>query len=166
MDYTLCFCIPYFFDQTKWLLLSSLFVFVRLLFEGGYYSRAATIWGWLLFKGGYYSRAATIWGQLLFEGGYYLRAATIQGRLLFEGGLFWWAAFENTMRKRALALLWHDHAYKTYRSNSCNNVSYSFSVPRMVQFSKVAWQHTHTHMRWWASLFFAKRVAWKSLRSC
>ena len=80
--------------------------------------------------------------------------------------LFWWTAFENTMRKRALALLWHDHAYKTYRSNSCNNVSYSFSVPRMVQFSKVAWQHTHTHMRWWASLFFAKRVAWKSLRSC
>ena len=62
--------------------------FVWLLFEGGYYSRAATIQGGLLFEGGYYSRGATIQGGLLFEGGYYSRAATIRGRLLFEGGVF------------------------------------------------------------------------------
>ena len=57
----------------------------------GYYFFAAhfsmaTIRGRLLFEGGYYSRAATIRGRLLFEGGYYSRAATIRGRLLFEGG--------------------------------------------------------------------------------
>ena len=61
---------------------------VWLLFEGGYYSRAATIRGQLLFEGGYYSRVVTIRGWLLFEGGYYSRAATIRGRLLFEGGVY------------------------------------------------------------------------------
>ena len=34
--------------------------YVQLLFEGGYYSRVATIQGSLLFEGGYYSRVATI----------------------------------------------------------------------------------------------------------
>ena len=66
----------------------SLHILVWLLFEGGYYSKAATIRGRLLFEGGYYSRAATIRGRLLFEGGYYSRVATIQGRLLFEGGYY------------------------------------------------------------------------------
>ena len=37
------FEIPYFFNQTPRLLFISLLVFVRLLFEGGYYSRAAFI---------------------------------------------------------------------------------------------------------------------------
>ena len=37
------------------------------VFEGGYYSRV----------GGFYSRVATIRGWLLFEGGYYLRVAFI-----------------------------------------------------------------------------------------
>ena len=36
------------------LLYFSLHIFVWLLFEGSYYSKAATIGGWLLFKGGIY----------------------------------------------------------------------------------------------------------------
>ena len=36
----------------------------------------------LLFEGGFYSRAAFIRGRLLFEGGFYSRAAFIRGRLL------------------------------------------------------------------------------------
>ena len=52
--------IPYFFDQMPWLQFFLLLVFLWLLFEGGYYSRVATIQGWLLFEGGYYSRVATI----------------------------------------------------------------------------------------------------------
>ena len=39
----------------------------------------------LLFEGGDYSRAATIRGRRLFEGDDYLRAAAIRGRRLFEG---------------------------------------------------------------------------------
>ena len=45
---------PYFLDQTLRLL------FISLLVLYSYYSRAATIRGWLLFEGGYYSRAAFI----------------------------------------------------------------------------------------------------------
>ena len=60
----------------------------RLLFKGGFYSRAASIQGRVLFKGGFYSRAASIQGRLLFKGGFYSRAASIQGRLLFKGGFY------------------------------------------------------------------------------
>ena len=53
----------------------------RLLFKGGYYSRAVT------FQGGYYSRAVTFQGgyysrAVTFQGGYYSTAVTIQRRLL------------------------------------------------------------------------------------
>ena len=45
----------------------------RLLFEGGFYLRAASIRRWFLFKSGFCSRAASTQGRLLFEGGFYLR---------------------------------------------------------------------------------------------
>ena len=54
---------------------------MQLLFEGGYYSRVATIQGRLLFKDDYYSRVATIQERLLFKGGNYLRAASKYGIL-------------------------------------------------------------------------------------
>ena len=47
-------------DQTPRLLFISSRNFVRLLFESGYYSRAATIREQLLFESSYYSRAAFI----------------------------------------------------------------------------------------------------------
>ena len=46
--------VPYYFGQTLQLLFFSILVLVRLLFKDGYYSRVATIQGWLLFKGGIY----------------------------------------------------------------------------------------------------------------
>ena len=60
----------------------------RLLFKGGFYSKAASIQGRLLFKGCFYSRAASIQGRLLFKGCFYSRPASIQGRLLFKGGFY------------------------------------------------------------------------------
>ena len=62
--------------------------FARLLFQGGFYSRAASIPGRLLSQGGFYPRAASIPGRLLFRGGFYSRAASIPGRLPFQGGFY------------------------------------------------------------------------------
>ena len=64
-------------DQMPPILTISSHTFMQLLFEGGDYSRVATIRGWRLFEGGDYSRVATIRGWRLFEGGDYLRAAFI-----------------------------------------------------------------------------------------
>ena len=61
----------------------------------------ATIRGRLLFQGGYYSRAVTIPGQLLFQGGYYSRVATVQEQLLFESGYYSSAAFISLESTRA-----------------------------------------------------------------
>ena len=58
------------------------------LFEGGVYSRVASIWERCLFEGGIYLRAASIRGWHLFEGGVYSRVASIQGWCLFEGGVY------------------------------------------------------------------------------
>ena len=56
----------------------------RLLFEGGFYPRAASIQGRLLSKGGFYLIASSIQGRLLSKGGFYSRAVSIQGRFLFK----------------------------------------------------------------------------------
>ena len=50
----------------------------RVLFKGGFYSRAGSIQGRVLFKGGFYSRAGYIQGRVLFKGGFYSRAGSIQ----------------------------------------------------------------------------------------
>ena len=83
----------------------------RLLLEGGYYWRAATIGGWLLLEGGYYWRVATIGGRLLLEGGYNWRVATIGGWLLLEGGYYWrvatiggWLLFEGGYYSRVATI--------------------------------------------------------------
>ena len=74
----------------------------QLLFENGFYSRAAFI-RWrlraafigerLLFVASCYSRTAFIRGRLLFEVGFYSRATCIGGRHLFEDGFYSSAAF-------------------------------------------------------------------------
>jgi len=73
---------PCFFDQTSWLLFFHYMFFVWLLFEGGYYLRAATIRGQRLF------RSELLIVRLLFEGVFFilLRAPIVQ--LLFEGGVY------------------------------------------------------------------------------
>ena len=65
------------------------YVFVdlmRLLFEGGFYSRADSIQGRILFKGGFYSRAASIQGRRLFKVGFYSRTASIYFLCRFDAG--------------------------------------------------------------------------------
>ena len=52
--------------QGRCLVRSELLI-VQLLFEGGVYSREASIRGWSLFEGGFYSRVASIRGRRLFE---------------------------------------------------------------------------------------------------